>query len=155
MTCMTMTGREAPSMDPAEYLGTWELLSELSLYAVGTPPTSGSYVIARDPSGDITLHVSWRMPGDSADRTTRFGGPADGSAVSMTGAPPGGPDAFTLTHVDRRTLDSAALHAGRTVAFARRVVSADGSLLAVVQEVTTPDGRHARNFQVYRRAAGG
>ena len=51
-----------------------------------------------------------------------------------------GPDSFTLTRVDASTLDSAALRNGAVVAYARRVVSADGSLLAVVQEGPHPEG---------------
>lgn len=134
----------------ARYLGTWELLPELSLYAAGTPPTAGTYVISRDPSG-LTLHITWRLPDDTTERSTQFGGPADSSPVPLP-TTPGGADALTLTHVNDDTLDSAGLRSGETIAYARRVVSADGSLLAVVQEFTTPDGNKLRNFQVYRRA---
>lgn len=55
--------------------------------------------------------------------------------------------------MDGRTLDSAALRGGETIAYARRVASADGSLLAVVQEGARPQGGRFRNFQVYRRVA--
>ena len=34
----------------------------------------------------------------------------------------------------------------------RRVASADGTLLAVVQELAGGGGRRTRNFQIYRRA---
>ena len=135
----------------ARYIGTWELLPELSLYAAGTPPASGTYEISREASGALTLRVTWRMPDDTSDRSTIFGGPADGSPVALPTAPAGA-DAFTLTHVNQDTLDSAGLRAGETIAYARRVVSADGSLLAVLQEVVKPDGQKIRNFQVYRRA---
>ncbi len=37
------------------------------------------------------------------------------------------------------------------VSYARRVASADGTLLAVVQEGPQPNGGRFRNFQVYRR----
>jgi len=137
---------------PPEYLGTWELIPELSLYAAGTPPASGTYTISRDSAHTLSLIVSWRMPGDPTERTTQFGGPADGSRMMLAGMD-GAPDAFTLTHVDERTLDSAAMRGEMTAAYARRVVSSDGSLLAVVQEVVAPDGTRLRNFQVYRRRA--
>lgn len=138
-------------MSKARYVGTWELIPELSLYAVGQMPSSGTYVIARDAPGTLALRVTWRMPGDTADRATQFGGPSDGSRVSLPTGAAGAPDAMTLTHVDDNTLDSAALRGADVVAYARRVVSGDGGLMSVVQEMTGADGHPVRNFQVYRR----
>lgn len=134
------------------YIGEWELIPELSLYASGVPPATGRYTIAHDNHGYLALEVRWRMPGDSEDRSTCFGGRNDGSRVTL---PPsdGGPDAFSLTHVDDRTLDSAAFRGTTRLAYARRVVSDDGTLLAVVQESIAPDSAPVRNFQLYRRAA--
>lgn len=135
---------------PAAYLGTWVLVPELSLYAVGVPPTAGTYIIERNATGELMLSVRWQMPGDPTEHAIQFGGPSDATPVPLEGGS-SGPDAMTLTHVDARTLDSAALRAGVQVAYARRVVSADGQLLAVVQELGSPDGARFRNFQVYRR----
>ncbi|HRQ79268.1 MAG TPA: hypothetical protein PLY94_11785 [Gemmatimonadaceae bacterium] len=134
------------------YIGEWELLPELSLYASGIPPALGRYSIAQLGEGQLALEVRWRMPGDSEDRSTKFGGVADGSQAAL---PPSGsgPDAFSLTHVNESTLDSAAFRAGTRIAYARRVVSADGALLAVVQEHIDATGTPVRNFQLYRRAA--
>lgn len=134
------------------YIGEWELIPELSLYASGVPPVAGRYTIARVDHQQLALDVVWRMPEDSADKSTRFGGIADGTRVTLP-ASERGPDAYSLTHVDEGTLDSAAYRGTVRLAYARRVVSADGTLLAVVQEALTPDGTPARNFQVYRRAA--
>lgn len=92
------------------------------------------------------------MPGDTADKSTRFGGVADGSRVASP-ASEVGPDGYSLTHVDDATLDSAAYRGTTRVAYARRVASNEGMLLAVVQESLAPDGTPLRNFQVYRRAA--
>ena len=131
------------------FLGKWELIPELSLYAMGAPPAAGLYVIERVPTG-IAVRVEWTMqPGDPT-RSTAFGGPDDGSVQAMpTGAP--GPDGFSLQRVDARTLDSSAFREGKVIAYARRVASHDGQLLSVVQESNTPDGKSIRNFQVYRR----
>lgn len=133
------------------YIGEWELIPELSLYASGVPPATGRYVIMAASDGHLALEVRWRMPGDTADRSTRFGGLADGSPVAL---PPSelGPDAFSLTHVDNSTLDSAAFRGAARLAYARRVVSADGTLLAVVQETIDSNGAPVRNFQLHRRA---
>jgi hypothetical protein len=134
------------------YLGEWELIPELSLYASGNPPALGRYIIAQVGEDQLALEVRWRMPGDTDDRSTRFGGAADGSRIAL---PPSdaGPDAFSLTHVDDHTLDSAAFRAGIRLAYARRAVSANGALLAVVQEHLDAAGSPVRNFQLYRRAA--
>ena len=133
------------------YLGTWELIPELSLYAIGQLPASGTYVIAEETSGTLAIRLTWRMPGDTTERATQFGGPSDGSRVSLPTMAPGAPDAMTLSHVDDRTLDSAALRGAEIVAYARRSVSADGQLMSVVQEMIGADGHRVRNFQVYRR----
>ncbi len=134
----------------AAYLGTWTLLPELSLYSVGTPPSAGAYVIEQETTGTLSLRVRWQMPGDNTEHTVQFGAPPDGTRVPVEGATTG-PDALTLTHIDAHTLDSTALRGSVQVAYARRVVSADGSLLAVVQETGQSDGARLRNFQVYRR----
>jgi hypothetical protein len=141
-------GRAAPGAEDL-FLGRWELVPELSLYELGTQPEGGTYTIAsRDHV--VEVRIRWRMPGEEQDRETSFSAPADGTPQSL--AAPGGPDAFTLTRVDRRTLDSAAFREGRAMAYARRVASTDGDLLAVVQEGWSADGARFRNFQVYRRS---
>jgi len=142
------TNNELPMTDL--YLGNWLLIPELSLYQAGDPPAAGKYSIERDGDGELRLRVDWLPGKDAAWLNTSFGGPADGTPQSLEG-PPGGPDAFTLTRVDERTLDSAALRNGETIAYARRVASSDGKLLAVVQEARAGD-QLIRNFQVYRRA---
>lgn len=131
------------------FLGTWQLIPELSLYAVGTPPASGLYVIERVATG-LALRIEWTMQPDEPIRTTTFGGPDDGTVQAMPSGTPG-PDGFSLQRVDERTLDSSAFREGTVIAYARRVASHDGQLLTVVQESNLPDGKSFRNFQVYRR----
>ena len=136
------------------YLGTWVLVPELSLYEAGRPPASGCYTIAETAPGVLALHVRWQLEPGGPTHETGFGGRADGSSSALpasTGGSGDGPDALTLTRVDARTLDSAALAQGRVLASARRVASRDGALLAVVQEQVDAAGRRTRNFQVYRR----
>lgn len=132
------------------YLGTWQLIPELSLYAQGEPPAEGVYVLRAE--GDrVNVTIRWRMPGDEDWRSTGFSGAVDDSRQALEPAAPGAPDAFSLCRVDARTLDSSAWAGETRVAWARRRVSADGELLAVVQEGRLPDGATFRNFQVYRR----
>ena len=134
---------------PPLYVGTWHLVPELSLYALGTPPVSGTYEISQSRDG-VSFRVRWRLDGDEADRSSEFGGKTDGSRIALPAS--GGPDSFSIEAVDDRTLDSSAFRGEKRVAWARRVASADGDLLAVVQEAAGPQGELLRNFQVYRRA---
>ncbi|GAB4160874.1 MAG: hypothetical protein Fur005_17800 [Roseiflexaceae bacterium] len=133
------------------YLGVWVLLPELSLYAHGPQPTHGIYQIMASEAR-VQLRIVWQMQADGPEQSTGFGGPADGTRQPL---PQGGagPDSFSITRVDAATLDSAAWRGDQMVAYARRVVSADGSLMSVVQEGLLPDGQRFRNFQVYRRQA--
>jgi len=135
---------------PDLFIGTWQLVPELSLYTTGAAPVAGTYDIIETAAGAIDISICYRMEGDESDKTIHFGGSVDGAHHPLpdSGA---GPNAFTLTRIDRRTLDSAALRGDEVLAFARRIVSADGSLMAVVQETHT-GGEKLRNFQVYRRA---
>lgn len=136
------------------FLGEWELIPELCLYEFGSAPVAGAYRIARDGKA-VRITIEWRMDEESEPQSTGFGGPTDGSTQALPAvATATGPDSFTLTRVDARTLDSAALRGEERVAYARRVASADGDLLAVMQEAMDPEGVKYRNFQVYRRASG-
>jgi len=135
------------------YLGTWELVPELALYEYGPRPASCTYEIAC-VEGCIQARLTWTTEGGE-EQSASFGGPADGTPQPMPeGTPKGGPDAFSLTRVDERTLDSAALWEGEVVATARRVASADGKLLAILQVGPRPESVRFRNFQVYRRREG-
>lgn len=135
------------------YLGIWELIPELCLYEFGSSPESGSYRIELDGER-VRITIDWCMGAGAVPQSTGFGGPIDGSSQPLSAAAPAaGPDSFSITRIDARTLDSAAFRAGEPVAYARRVASADGRLLAVVQQARDPDGERYRNFQVYRRSS--
>jgi hypothetical protein len=138
--------------EPDGFHGSWELVPELSIYELGPVPASGRYEIASVGDAGLEVSIRWTMEAGGPEHSTTFGGQPDGQPVALAGAGSGpGPDAFSLTRVDARTLDSAALRQGAVVAYARRVASHDGRLLAVVQEGPRPDGSRFRNFQVYRR----
>ncbi|HEX7242626.1 MAG TPA: hypothetical protein VF263_20215, partial [Longimicrobiaceae bacterium] len=104
--------------DPDLFLGTWELVPELSLYEAGPVPASGTYEI-ESGEGGIRVRIRWTMEAGGPEQQTAFAAPADGTPQPL---PPSeqGPDAFSVTRVDGRTLDSAALRGGETLAYARR-----------------------------------
>ena len=133
------------------YLGDWELIPELCVYEFGSAPVTGAYLIAKQ-GRKLRITIEWSMSAGTEAQSTGFEAPPDGSPQPVpAGVTGSGPDTFTLTRVDERTLDSAAFRGEEQVAYARRVASVDGALLAVVQEARDPHGERYRNFQVYRR----
>lgn len=128
------------------FLGSWRLIPELSLYQFGDSPRSGEYTL-REEGGVLHVTIAW-VDGKGEPGATQYGGPMDGSEIELEAE---GSPVLTLTRVDGQTLDSAVHSGGEQVAWARRVASADGALLAVVQTGKDPEGRPFRNFQVLRR----
>lgn len=137
--------------DGNHWVGTWQLVPELSLYEGGPLPAGCIYDI-RCEGGRVDVAMTFTMELGGTEHRVSYGGPLDGSAQALA-ASAGGPDALSLTRIDASTLDSAALKGGEVVAYGRRVVSVDGQLMAIVQQNKRPDGSSVRNFQVYRRMA--
>jgi hypothetical protein len=137
------------------FLGTWVLVPELCLYEGRRWPAEGGMVIETAGEGRIAVTVRFRIVDEDAWQEASVAGPADGSAqtVALAAPVPGAPDRFTLTRVDEGTLDSATFVGDHEIAKVRRVASADGALLAVVNEARMATGSRVRNFQVYRRLA--
>jgi hypothetical protein len=133
------------------YLGTWELIPELSLYDFGPLPASCTYEVLQH-GREIHVRMRWTLEPGGTESMMEFAGPPDGSRRDLDGAPAG--VSFSLARIDARTLDSTAFRGDEVYAYARRAVSSDGELLAIVQEGQRPDGGKFRNFQVYRRAVG-
>jgi hypothetical protein len=132
------------------FLGRWQLVPELSQYELGEPPQSGIYAV-ESSGGVLSVDIIW-VDGKGQAGQTSYGGPMDGSLIELEAAASGSEadTHLTLTRIDGATLDSAVLLEGEVVAWARRIASADGELLSVVQAGSDPEGRPFRNFQVYR-----
>ena len=128
------------------YEGSWELLPELSIYQEGEAPRAGIYRITRD-GVTASFHIEWESA-DGKRGEVRFAGRCDGRREKIPNPP--GAEACYL-HVDDSTFDSSVFIADVRVAYARRRVAADGSLMSIVQESRRPDGTTFRNFQVYKR----
>jgi hypothetical protein len=127
------------------YDGVWRLLPELSFYEDGQPPQEGRYEINVEGK-NVSFSVRWRA--DDKDQSISFSGPLDGQLHHSDAAPNA---KVSFTHVDENTLESAFSVDEVQMAFARRQVSHDGALLAVLQVNTKPDGSSVRITQVYRR----
>ena len=130
------------------FLGTWDLLPELCLYDEGTPPDQADYEIGR-AGGGLRLRITWRPAGSASSLSTGFGGPDDGTVQPVEGQ--AGVTGLSLLRIDDRTLDSTAWNEDAVVSSARRVASADGTLLVVRQVVPGAGGGSVQTFQVYAR----
>ncbi|MCA9698848.1 MAG: ankyrin repeat domain-containing protein [Myxococcales bacterium] len=126
--------------------GTWELVPELNLYDFGEPARSGRYQIAV-AAGQVRFAIDWETS-DGQPREIAFGGWLDGLRLPCEFP---GITHLSFTAVDDNTLDSDTYDGERHLSHARRRVSDDGRLLAVVQQARTPEGCWAANFSVYRR----
>jgi hypothetical protein len=124
------------------WLGTWELVPELSHYSAGGPPESGLYRIWRD-GGLIRFQVDWVASGQA--RSVSFATPEDASD-----APYPGLDRMFATVVSADVLDTTAFKDGQRIAYARRRVAAAGDLMAVFQDNAGPEGP-VQIHQLYRR----
>jgi hypothetical protein len=127
------------------FLGLWVLVPELSHHSSGAPPESGLYRIAM-AEGEARFTVDWVKDGTPFSVT--FAAPLDGT-----------PARTTFPGIDRFWLETApgelvtvAEGGGAVVARAVRRVSADGTLLSVLQENADGAGGWVRILQVYRRA---
>ncbi len=125
-------------------LGIWVLVADLSHYSSGDPPESGMYQISA-AEGEIRFTVDWVKGGTPFSIT--FAAPDDGSDARSTFP---GIDRFWLQQ-GPGWLATFAGFEGRVVATAMRRVSADGSLMSVLQENADGQGGIVRMFQVYRR----
>ncbi len=130
------------------YAGRWELLPELSFHEMGDAPVSGLYVIEVD-ADRVAFAVTW-TDATGAEHESGYGGLVGVGAQEVPGA--SGVTA-SFEHVAPGVLDSSTFAGGHRVAYARRQVSHDGALLAVLQVTWHPDGTETRATQVYRRDA--
>ena len=134
-------------MTENNYEGIWILIPELSFYQEGSPPEEGRYKIGIS-GGNVEFSVSWVI--NSEHQSVDFSGPLDGKLHPSDMARD---SEISFTRVDEYTLESEFIVAGVRMAFARRQVSRDGTLMTVLQESRKPDGSLVLTTQVYRRDA--
>lgn len=133
-------------MTNRKYEGRWVLVPELSFYQEGEIPQAGRYDIDVLEK-DISFSVHWVV--NEEEHSLEFTGPLDGQLHSSEVLP----EAYmSYTHVDDQTLESSLVVNDIEVAFARRQVSNDGDLLAVLQVNRKANGSIVRISQVYRRS---
>lgn len=137
---------DASGLGRLPHFGSWQLIPELCIYQSGNVPASGLYAIERE-GNTVQFRIDW-VDADGTAHDAAFGGRADGSRQPVA---EGSPAEFAIER-NGDALDSSVYLAGEQIAWARRQVSADGSLLSTVQRGMDAEGGTYLNFQVYRRA---
>lgn len=130
-----------------KFLGTWELIPEMSQYELGQPPRSGIYKVSASGSG-YAIEVDWTTPEGALAHLAYHAIPDDQVYPQADNA---FADATSMTHVGERRLDSSAFKAGRLTLHVSRILSENGLTMHVCQTNHTPDGAELRNRSVYRK----
>jgi hypothetical protein len=127
-------------------LGTWILNVAKSKYSPGPAPKSQRRIYEAHPQGVKATIETVYSDGHSA--TIQYIANYDGVEYPVTGAPDS--DAIALKRVDSRRAESTLMHAGQTMATARRVISEDGKTMTITYEGMW-DGKPSKNVAVYEK----
>ena len=137
-------GLAAPDDDPV--IGTWILAVEKSIYDPGPAPRSQTRIYEAHQDGvKATINTI-----DAAGRSSKVLYIADYDSMEypLVGTVPGQGDALALVQLDPLLLEGIVTHAGRPIAFARRVISADGQTMTITIRQADAGGI---NVAVYER----
>jgi hypothetical protein len=122
------------------FVGTWQLDPMQNKYEFGDPPQQGQYIIVPHEAGYLVT-MKWTNPAGKALEMQYEATPDNTPGV----------DSMSMTRIDEKTLDSAAMAGGQVIAYGRRVLSQDGQTMTITQSGKTPDGREFSNLSVYVR----
>jgi hypothetical protein len=128
------------------FVGTWELDAAQNRYQFGDAPQQGLYIIAPNQNGYLVTMQWMNSAGKSFEMS--YEATPDGKEYPAN-AP--GVDNQSMTRVDDKTLDSAAMASGKVIAYARRILSDDGQIMTITQSGKTPGGEEFTNTSVYMR----
>ncbi len=129
------------------FSGTWKLLADRSEYELGTPPTSGVYVI--EPVGeDLFITIDWTD--DCGHRhSVRYTITPDGKEYAYER--PELADAVMAQFAGDEVLETFAFKNGRMSMHAERRLAEDGNSMVITQKGYMPDGQQYCNVQYYER----
>lgn len=130
------------------FLGTWILDPATCEYEQGDPPGSGTYVIEETEAGELSFTIEWEDGAGESHRVS-FAGPPNGEKVPFDGGEL--VDAFSLTPVSARELNSSAFYRDQELMIAQRRLDESGMAMRVIQQVRLPDGSRPTNVAIYRR----
>lgn len=133
-----------PKID--NFLGKWKMLPEMSVYAAGEPPKSGTYEIVQDGK-KLTFIMDWVDAAGEAKHMA-YSEICDGQFHPYTDAPIA--DEICLTLESDHILKSVAKLAGKVKLTAIRETTPQGQL-KVTMSAKTPDGTPFGNHSTYQK----
>ena len=134
-------------MDTNRFLGKWTLLPEKSVYAQGLPPQHASYEISGGENELLHIHIHWKDTlGKEAE--VQYSIYADGQKRVYEN--PEIADEVMAEFESEQVLNSYTYKAGKTIAFASRILEATGEL-KIIQRFFPPDGESFENIQYYQK----
>jgi hypothetical protein len=149
----TLTLSLLAATDP--FVGTWKLNTSRSKF----PPDAPSFLVAtmQIESTDAGLKSTASgadgagIAGDFTFRCQLDGTPCKVTSATLPQRSASAVDTITLKRVDPNTIMATGTRNGKPVYSDRRVVSADGKMLTVVRDGTTPEGKKYESIIVLER----
>lgn len=129
-----------------DFLGSWQLVPERSVYSAGVPPKSATYQIQGDAQ-ELTFTIDWIDQSDKPFHVA-YTGVADGKRHKTAIAPT--VDEMQTT-IEGNNLQTLSYQGGKLTAIADRKLAADGQELEVLQRYLRPDGGELTILQFYTR----
>ncbi len=142
-TFTAAAGQSDDDRDPV--LGTWNLAVDKSIYDPGPAPRSQTRVYKTHPDGIKATITTIDRRGESA--TVEYVADYDSMEYPLIGAAPGQGDALALVQLDPLLLEGTVTHAGRPIAYARRVISPDGQTMTVTIRQAESGGINVAVFE--------
>lgn len=145
LTVGAVATAEAPAANPV--VGTWVIDLAKSTFNPGPPPKSDTRTYAQTADG---LSMTWKYVGaDGKEIIVETTFKADGKDYPVKGSP--NFDTLAVTQIDSRSVKSEQKRGGKVIGHSTRTVSADGKVLTLTGEGTTPSGAKFDNVWVYDR----
>jgi len=150
-----LAGKQLPvAIDKDPLLGTWSLNLAKSKYSPGPPPKSQTRTYQQELSGAETRPLvsagvkTTVKTVDSAGHTTsvEYISKYDGVEYPVAGSP--NSDMITLKKIDAYRAEAIVTHAGKEIASAKRVISADGKTMTITYEGMW-EGQSVHNLVVF------
>ncbi|MFN8441320.1 MAG: hypothetical protein U0175_11145 [Caldilineaceae bacterium] len=128
------------------FIGTWQLIPERSIYSAGGPPKSATYQISGNQA-ELTFTIQWIDQNDKPFHVSYRCVP-DGARHSDPSTPT--VDQIQTELIDHN-LQTLSYKDDKLVAIADRKLSADSNELEVTQKYLRPDGGELNILQFYSK----
>ena len=135
-----------------KFLGKWRLLPARSIYPLGNPPLSCTYIMKYDDNSNSQTKIKWEMIFETFDHKVnevKYEMEVNGLYSSLIGYPMVDEVMSELsTQEDRPSLDSYSKKDGKIIQISHRILLSDQEL-KIIQ--TFPQNNNLSNIQFYEK----